>query len=71
LETITGDITFTARIFSGSKEVDEYGTELTYYWYINEILQDGNNDTLNLSGNKTITLSFENIKNKSIYFEAE
>lgn len=63
LETTTGNITLTARIFSGQEEIDKNG-ELTYKWYINEVYDE------TLSG-KEINIDFAKIKNKSIYFEAE
>lgn len=67
-ENTTGDITLTARIFQGDKEIDPITAnniqQLNYTWYIN-----GTEDTSLTT--KQITIAFGNIKNKSIYFEAE
>ena len=68
LETATGPITLTARIFVGKEEMDSEG-KMTYTWYIDNVKQDGNNNTQNLTG-KHITVELDLLKNKSIYFEA-
>lgn len=63
------EITLTARIFSGNKEIDQSG-EFVYTWYI-----DGNANPLkdekgNELNSKTITILLSNLKNTSIYFKA-
>ena len=67
-ENTTGNIVLTARIFQGDKEIDPITAnntqQLKYTWYIN-----GTKD-ISLT-TKQITIAFSNIKNKSIYFEAE
>ena len=67
-ENTTGNITLTARIFQGDREIDPITAnntqQLKYTWYIN-----GTKDTSLTT--KQITIAFSNIKNKSIYFEAE
>lgn len=70
LETATNNINLTARIFLGAEEIDYSGNELAYTWYIdNTVYVDSETgETINT---KTITVNIQDIKNKSVYFEAQ
>ena len=63
-ESETGDVTLTARIYQGTTEIDEKGSNLTYYWYKNSILQSG------WTGKK-IVVSSATITNSSVHFIAK
>lgn len=56
----------TAKIYQGTTEIDPYGTELVYTWYVNNSAQTGDN-----TSGKTLDIQVENIKNQTVYFTAE
>lgn len=58
--------TLTARIYQGTEEIDPYGTELVYTWYVNDSIRTGDN-----TSGKTLQITTAEIKDKSVYFTAE